>query len=112
MAGTRTFSDRDLLYSKLDFYLQGKPALIISGGAKGADELGEEYARDRGLHVKLYLADWKQYGIAAGPMRNEEMAKAATHCVVFWDGKSKGTGSMIKLAEKYNLNLRIVRYSP
>lgn len=30
--------------------------------------------------------------------------------IAFWDGKSRGTASMIDLAHRYNLRVRIVRY--
>jgi hypothetical protein len=50
------------------------------------------------------------YGRIAGFVRNEEMAKIADACVVFWDGKSTGSADMIALAEKYKLQLRVVKY--
>lgn len=31
-------------------------------------------------------------------------------CVVFWDGKSKGTKNDIELSKKYNVPLRIVKF--
>lgn len=112
IAGTRTFLDYELLSKKLDLLLSQtpKPIEIVSGKAKGADTLGETYAIAKGYPVKSFQADWHRYGHAAGPIRNEEMAQYATHCVVFWDGKSKGTKSMIRLAKRYNLQLRIIHY--
>ncbi len=48
VAGTRTFTDRALLYSKLDFYFQGKDVVIVHGGCPtGADKFADEYVRDR-----------------------------------------------------------------
>lgn len=38
------------------------------------------------------------------------MAENADALVAFWDGKSRGTASMIDLAYRYNLRVRIVRY--
>jgi len=38
------------------------------------------------------------------------MAEYATHCVVFWDGESKGTKHMIDTAERYNILIRIVNF--
>ena len=74
---------------------------IISGGAKGADLLGEQYASNKNLHVKLFPADWAQYGKSAGIKRNSEMAQYADHCICFWDGQSKGTEKMISLASGF-----------
>ena len=60
--------------------------------------------------MKEFKADWVKYGKAAGPIRNEEMAKYADACIVFWDGKSPGAKSMIALAKKYELKLRVIYY--
>lgn len=111
VAGTRTFNNYPLLKEKLDFFLKDKhPVMIISGGAKGADELGIKYALENHCSIFELAAEWNVYGKSAGPIRNERMAKEAQACVVFWDGISKGTASMIALAKQYGLKLRIVRY--
>ena len=82
---------------------------ILSGLAKGADMLGVLYAEKRGYSVRSFPAQWA-LGRGAGPKRNRDMASAATACVVFWDGLSKGTANMIKLAYDKKLTTRIVRY--
>lgn len=71
----------------------------------GADGLGERYAKEKGMPVKLFPADWNKHGKSAGPIRNEEMAKYAKGCIVFWDGKSRGSADMVKKAKKYKLIL-------
>ena len=84
---------------------------IISGTAQGADTLGERYAIENGMQVKRMPANWEKYGRRAGYARNEEMAKYAAPnggCVVFWLGKSAGSGHMIDLAKKYKLKLRVI----
>ena len=73
--------------------------IIISGGAKGADALGELYAQENGFRIERYIAQWEKYGKRAGPIRNEEMAKNADYVICFWDGKSRGTKSMIECAK-------------
>lgn len=120
VAGSSSFKDYELLKSKLDFYLKNTTDIeIVSGqqvttnvkGEKyGADYLGEQYAKENKIPLKLFPADWKQHGKKAGYLRNEEMAKYATHCICFWDGKSKGTAMMMRLAKQYKLHLRIVKY--
>jgi hypothetical protein len=112
IAGSRSFSDRHLLYQKMDALVakQGGIVTVISGTAKGADKLGEEWARDRGYPVKRYPADWDAYGKSAGYKRNVEMAEDADACVVFWDGESKGAKHMIDIAKEHGLNLRVVRF--
>ena len=80
------------------------------GTARGADRLGEKYAQDRNLSLKKFPADWNKYGRGAGYRRNEQMAEYATHAVVFWDGRSKGSEHMIRIAKEQKLNLRVVHF--
>lgn len=113
IAGGRYFSDYELLKEKCDEFLQGKideEIVIISGHASGADSLGERYAQERGYKIETYPADWKKYGRAAGPVRNEQMANIANALIAFWDGKSKGTKSMISLAKKKGLQVFVAQY--
>ncbi|MDR2199023.1 MAG: DUF2493 domain-containing protein [Deltaproteobacteria bacterium] len=72
---------------------------IVSGRARGVDTLGEEFARKRGLPVRLFPADWKRFGPSAGYRRNEEMAAYADFGVAVWDGRSRGTKHMMGLME-------------
>ena len=113
IAGGRYFSDYELLKEKCDEFLQGKTdeeIVIVSGHASGADSLGERYAQERGYQIETYPADWKKYGRAAGPVRNEQMANIANALIAFWDGKSKGTKSMIRLAKKKGLQVFVAQY--
>lgn len=80
--------------------IQGE-IIIISGGARGADKLGEQYAKEKGYKTEYYLPDWESYGRSAGPIRNAEMAKAGDVIICFWDGVSRGTKSMINSAKKH-----------
>jgi len=114
VAGGRHFQDYGLLTVKLNSILSATPKAeieIVSGGAPGADSLGAKYAKENNIPYRYFEANWQAHGKAAGPIRNEEMAKYATHCVCFWDGESKGTKSMIELAGQYKLQLRIILYS-
>ena len=112
IAGSRGFDNYELLKEKLDFYLKNinEPVEIVSGTAKGADTLGEKYAIEKGYAIKRFPANWDKFGKKAGYMRNSEMAEYGTHCVCFWDGKSSGTKSMIELAEKKEIKVRVVLY--
>ncbi|MFN6299805.1 MAG: DUF2493 domain-containing protein [bacterium] len=107
----RDFTDYNLLKEKLDFYIGKHSDIeIISGTARGADRLGERYAEEKGLTLTRFSADWKKYGKRAGYLRNEEMAQYATHAVIFWDGKSKGTAHMIELCKTYGINYRVIKF--
>lgn len=114
VVGSRGFDDYDLLEKTLDKLLVNQSAVtIVSGGAKGADTLAEEYAAEKGYECIVFKADWKQQGRAAGIIRNEQMHKYIAQydkrgCVAFWDGQSRGTQSNFNLAKKYNNPLRII----
>lgn len=113
IAGGRYFSDYELLKEKCDEFLQdetGEEIVIISDHALGADSLDERYAQERGFKIETYPADWKKYGRAAGPIRNEQMANIANALIAFWDGKSKGTKNMINLAKKKGLQVFVAQY--
>lgn len=114
VAGGRDFADYDLLKSKLDNLLVNRdPVEIVSGTARGADKLGEFYARTSKLDLALFPADWKPNGVfdkSAGYKRNAQMADYADALVAFWDGKSRGTMHMINLAKSAGLQVRVVNY--
>jgi hypothetical protein len=58
IAGGREFSDYALLQKKVDVMLSAKrfshQIEIVSGKAKGADTLGEQYAKANGFTVKEF----------------------------------------------------------
>lgn len=76
---------------------------IVSGGAKGVDTLGEQYAESMNLPLKVFMADWETHGRAAGPIRNRKMSENADALIAIWDGKSRGTKNMIETATKKGL---------
>lgn len=112
IAGGRDFDDYDTLSKVCDYMLQNQSEVeIVSGAANGADNLGEQYAHERGYQNKAFPADWNTYGkAAAGPIRNEQMAQYADALIAFWDGQSRGTKNMISLAKQYELKIKIHRY--
>lgn len=115
IAGTRTFEDYDTFLIVTDFMLQNKKdVVIVSGGARGVDKMAERYAKEKGYEIRIFLADWELYGKAAGYIRNKRMHDFVAQyknrgCLLFWDGKSKGTKQNIELAKTRNTQLKIVR---
>jgi YspA, cpYpsA-related SLOG family len=69
---------------------------VVSGTARGVDQMGEAWATANKVPVKQFPADWNKHYSAAGPIRNAEMAKYTDAAVLLWDGKSRGTLNMIK----------------
>lgn len=112
IAGGRDFDDYETLRAVVDKILsKTKDEIqIVSGGARGADKLGEQYAKERGYDISIFYADWDRYGASAGYKRNLEMAQNADALIAFWDGESRGTKHMINLATERGLKVRVWRY--
>lgn len=83
------------------------PSIIISGTARGADTMGEDYAARHNIPVERFPANWKEYGRSAGAIRNKEMAKNAEALIAVWNGHSSGTDHMIRTAEIDGLKVYI-----
>ena len=115
IAGCREFNDYEFLRQKCDNILskvrQTHSVVIVSGTARGADQLGERYAAERGYQVRRFPADWDRHGKAAGPIRNAEMADNANMLIAFWDGVSRGTKNMIDTAKNRGLEVHVIEYS-
>ena len=114
IAGSRGFSNYKLLKETCNNVLREKKKthniVIISGGAKGADKAGEQYAQDCDYDLEIYPADWKKFGKSAGFRRNEQMAEVADGLIAFWDGKSNGTKHMIDIANEKGIKIKVVEY--
>lgn len=122
IAGSRDFNDYVLLEKEVDQWLYREitvnhyPDLtkeiavieIVSGGARGADRLGEKYAKKNNLPIKIFEADWEKYKKSAGYIRNEEMAKYGNYAIIFNIGRSPGSVHMENLAKKYKLGLKVI----
>lgn len=102
IAGGRDVTDYAIVEQAL-CNIPWTPSVVLSGGARGADFLGEAWATYYGIPIERYPADWEQFGKSAGYRRNAQMAIKADALVALWDGKSKGTKHMIDLAMKYGL---------
>ena len=107
--GSRNFEDD----RKLDETLNGfekEIKVVVSGGAKGADELSEKWARKNDIPTKIFLPDHEKYHKGAYRIRNEQIAKECDELVAFWDGKSKGTKQTMDFAKKLNKKVHIINF--
>lgn len=107
VCGSRHFNDYKKLEEVLDRYeISG----IISGAARGADSLGEEYAKLRSIPVVRFPALWDTYGRRAGPIRNSQMLKEGQpkFVVAFRANNSRGTRNMIDQAKKAGVETMVV----
>ena len=113
IAGCRDYNNYDEAKKYIDFCIQNlrkdNELIFLSGGCKGADALGERYAKENNFKIDYYPAEWEKYGKSAGPKRNLEMAKNCDYVICFWDGKSKGTKTMIEFANQLNRPIKVKR---
>ena len=84
VAGGRDFNNYGLMTLILSRHINPEEDTIISGGARGADELGARYASEYGIPLQIFPAYWDTYGKSAGFIRNAEMGEHADCAIVFW----------------------------
>lgn len=100
VAGSREFENYAVVERAIDQFIEnyGPITEIVSGTARGADQLGERYAKKHNIALRQFPANWDLYGKSAGYRRNEEMANYGNALLAFWDGLSRGTMHMRDLA--------------
>lgn len=98
--GSRGFDDFDFMEQEVKRQFTNLIGIdtIVSGGARGADTLGELLADKYSIPKKIFLADWNKHGKKAGYIRNVDIIKNADFVLAFWDGQSRGTKHAIELA--------------
>lgn len=107
--GSRTFNDYELFKQTIKHLTQNIPNFsIVSGGAKGADQLAEKYAKENNIPIKVILPDWATHGREAGFRRNYEIINNATHLIAFQVDNSKGTQHSIDIAIQKELPMRVI----
>lgn len=104
VCGGRHYQNKERVWTTLDGlnHPAGSIEVLITGGARGADNLAEGWARNRGdvciLVYPVTEEDWRRGGLAAGPMRNQRMLdESEPELVVAFAGGS-GTADMVRRA--------------
>ena len=92
-----------------------KPSKMCHGWARGADSIADIEGRRLGIDVQGFVAQWNQYGRAAGPIRNQQMLDEfrPTQVAAFHDDleHSKGTKDMVRRAKKAGIPVRHFSHS-
>lgn len=86
--------------------------IVVSGGARGVDRIAEQIARQRGMTVQVFPADWNKHGKSAGMIRNQFIVDYADKVIAFWDGQSRGTADTIAKARKAGKPVEIIKPKP
>jgi hypothetical protein len=104
MIGSREFTNYDLFEKKVQQALQEwglsnhNINRIVSGGARGADTLADQYARKYKIPLTTHIPDWKAFGKAAGVMRNTDIINDSDYIVAFPSRQGRGTQDSIRKA--------------
>ncbi len=110
VSGSRNFSSPSIIAKHLQQALQKQPNLVlVSGGAKGADRLVQQWAATHHVPCMVVPAKWHRFGKAAGPIRNNFMLAMGHGLLAFPLASSKGTFSVIKTAKKLGLPIKVVQ---
>lgn len=85
--------------------------VVVSGGARGVDALGERWAHERSCPMMPFDVTEEhrdEWGDFAYPRRNEAMAEYADTLVAFFNGdKDTGTWDMIERAFDHGLEVHV-----
>lgn len=110
IVGSRDFKNKDLLDEKMQTIIkENKISLIISGGAKGADTLGVQWANKNKIETKVFNPDFKKHK-RAYHFRNRQIVLERDLIIAFWNGYSTGTKYTINYAKTLNKNIIVFKY--
>ncbi len=102
---------RTVTVGNIGEYLPKNCTEIVSGGAKGVDMCAAEYARRNGIILTEFLPEYKKYGRGAPIIRNKTIVDYSDMVIAFWDGKSRGTLSVIKYCERIGKACTVIECS-
>ncbi len=100
IAGSRTIQVAPFEMRAILAHYNLNPSEIVSGTANGVDKCGEKYAKEAGIKIAYFPADWDRFGKSAGHKRNAQMAEYGDHLLLIWDGQSRGSAGMKAIMER------------
>ena len=109
ICGDRNWSNVKLIEETIKNYPELRT--IIEGGAPGADAIAREVARTLHIPYIEVRANWRRFGLAAGPKRNKAMLEMKPDLVIAFHNniiESKGTGNCLCQAEDKNIRYALV----
>jgi hypothetical protein len=117
VTGSRDWDDETTVCLALwtaycDLKEHGEVILVSGNCPTGADNIAERFWESNGMPVERHPADWKTFGKAAGPKRNQEMVDlGADVCLAFPMKGSRGTMHCMKAAKAAGIPLKIYPYT-
>jgi hypothetical protein len=106
VCGGRAFRDGDTVADALSaVHFRRRIRRVVTGGARGADELAASWALGARVGVARHPADWQAHGRAAGPIRNGEMLRAESPDLVIAFPGGRGTADMVRQARAAGIDV-------
>ncbi len=111
VCGSRDWTNRESIRKEI---VKLNPSVVIEGEQRGADIIARDIARELGIEVMPFHAEWTIYGRRAGPIRNQKMLDEAHPNLVlaFPLPSSKGTWDMIRRARAAGIEVKIIANNP
>ena len=114
VCGGRDFTDTEMFDAAMGdlIRLRGMPALVVQGGAKGADTMARTWARRHAIGLETERPDWETHGRAAGPIRNQAMMDGyRPHLTVAFPG-GRGTADMVRRSREAHVDVAEIKPTP
>lgn len=101
IVGSRDFTDEHVIRSAIRRWMVLAPegVTIVSGGARGADSIGEQIAKDLSLPTIIHLPDWQGGGRSAGFDRNKLIVRDADVVLAFFAPGPRSNGTAHTVAQ-------------
>lgn len=110
ITGSRNYNNYDALKSTIDELtiilqleedMDNAPTEILHGGAKGADQLADRYAKEYKIPCTVIRPDYQNHHPKAAPLlRNSELVKLADCTLALYGPKRTGKGGTADAAKK------------
>jgi hypothetical protein len=116
VTGSRILTAWEKVWRELEKLLWEHGALTVRHGGcpTGADSIANlwcaSWHKSHEICESIHDANWDDFGKAAGPIRNREMAQAgADLCLAFPLGESRGTWNCVNECKKAGIPVKVVQ---
>lgn len=94
VTGGRHYANEAFTFAVLDAAKERLSlTVLIHGGASGLDRIAARWAARRNVKTEVFPANWKAWGNAAGPKRNQQMVDSSPDVLIAFPG-GRGTDHM------------------
>ena len=107
IAGSREIKDLNVDAAVTASGFRSQIDEVVSGGATGVNRAGEDWAALSRIPVKVFPAEWAQFGKSADTKRNVQMVEYADALIMIWNGRSTGIRSLRDTALLHGLKVYV-----